>query len=372
MFRFPLTVGCFALFAPVLGSAQVISTLDAGAASVTYDNALRSTAATLTPTFRLEKPALTLLATGTLSIFDTGGWSTQGTIGASAFTPALGPLRGEVAGSAGGSTHEDLTRTGQMLGQGRIHLISGSVGLWAGAGTGRTWDGAIWREVSLSDAGAWARLGPALLVASVTPTTVGDSNYTDLEGALKLTRGGWELGAFGGTRSGFVSAEGRSWGGVSGTLWVTRHFAVIVAGGTYPADPTQGYPGGKYATVALRIASRPPAVDGSRVLAGRPAAPRLARPVVEEFQLRESGSGRRTIRVSAAGAHRVELAADFTDWKAVPMRRTRSNAWEITLPITAGIHRFNLRVDGGEWGIPPGVTAITDDFNGVVGLLTVQ
>ena len=372
MSRLLLSILGLSFCAPALVPAQVVSTLDAGAASVTYDNALRSNAATLTPTFRLEEPLLTLTATGTFSLFDTGGWSSQGSLDASVFTPALGPLRLELAGAAGGSAHEDLTRTGRLLGQARAHMLGGSRGVWVGGGAGRTWDGAIWRAVTLTDAGVWARLGIAMLVASATPTKVGDSSYTDFEGALRLTRGAWELGAFGGARSGFVTAEPATWGGLSGTVWISRHIALIAGGGMYPVDPTQGFPGGKYATMAVRFASRPPAVDGARALAGRPSAPRIARPVVAEFQVRELGGARRMIRVDAPGSHRVELAGDFTDWKVVALARSRSGVWEITLPIAAGTHRFNLRVDGGEFGIPPGVTAITDDFNGVVGLLTLQ
>lgn len=360
------------LLAPSSVVAQVITTFDAGAASVTYDNGFGANAATLTPTFRLESALSTVIAAGTVSMFDAGGWSTQGQLSGSFFTPALGPLRAELALAAGGSAHEDLTRTGQTLGQLRAHLMGTSTGAWLGGGIGRTWDGAIWRAVSLIEGGGWMRLGPALVVASVTPTRVGDSSYTDMQGALRLTRGRWEVAPFAGARTGYEGASESVWGGASVLVWLTRHVAVVGGGGTYPIDPTQGYPGGRYATVALRLASQPPAIEGNRALAARPAVPAIARPNVASFVVRDVTGVRRLVRATAPGARRVEIAGDFTNWRAVPMTRTGDGRWELAMSIPPGTHRFNLRVDGGDWGVPPGVTVITDDFEGVVGLLTVR
>jgi hypothetical protein len=33
---------------------------------------------------------------------------------------------------------------------------------------------------------------------------------------------------------------------------------------------------------------------------------------------------------------------------------------------------MNVRVDGGAWGVPPGLTAVKDEFGGLVALLVVQ
>jgi len=41
------------------------------------------------------------------------------------------------------------------------------------------------------------------------------------------------------------------------------------------------------------------------------------------------------------------------------------------LPLERGTHQFNVRVDGGSWGVPPGIGTAPDDFGGVVGLLVI-
>jgi hypothetical protein len=67
----------------------------------------------------------------------------------------------------------------------------------------------------------------------------------------------------------------------------------------------------------------------------------------------------------------VELASDCTGWKPVVLSR-EGNEWEIVLPVSAGSHLVNIRVDGGEWVAPPGLVAKTDDFAGAVGVFVVD
>jgi 1,4-alpha-glucan branching enzyme len=77
------------------------------------------------------------------------------------------------------------------------------------------------------------------------------------------------------------------------------------------------------------------------------------------------------LRVVAPHVRVVELMGDFTDWRPVVLAKAGDGIWEVTLPIAPGIHRVNVRADGGAWGAPPGLTVATDDFGGVVGLLPV-
>jgi hypothetical protein len=66
------------------------------------------------------------------------------------------------------------------------------------------------------------------------------------------------------------------------------------------------------------------------------------------------------------------MMADFTDWLAVPLEPTSADQWQLVLAVSPGVHRVNLRVDGAEWTVPPGLTAVKDEFGGAVGLLVVQ
>jgi hypothetical protein len=100
--------------------------------------------------------------------------------------------------------------------------------------------------------------------------------------------------------------------------------------------------------------------------------PPPTRPVAREFSAYRTGGGRWTLEVHDPAAGRVELMGDFTHWQAVALHRSDEGRWTVTLPIEPGTHRLNLRVDGGAWGVPPGLPILTDEFGGVVALLTLE
>jgi predicted carbohydrate-binding protein with CBM48 len=78
------------------------------------------------------------------------------------------------------------------------------------------------------------------------------------------------------------------------------------------------------------------------------------------------------LMLSAPSAQSVELSGDFTNWKPVPLVRGAGGVWSISLPLAAGTHRVNARIDSGPWIVPPGLTTMTDDFAGEVGLLVID
>ena len=63
---------------------------------------------------------------------------------------------------------------------------------------------------------------------------------------------------------------------------------------------------------------------------------------------------------------------DFTDWTATPLEERGDGTWELERFISPGVHRVNLRIDGGPWIVPPGLSSARDEFGGEVGLLVVQ
>jgi len=76
------------------------------------------------------------------------------------------------------------------------------------------------------------------------------------------------------------------------------------------------------------------------------------------------------LRVYAPGAGAVEISGDFTDWQPLRLQRSPTNrdAWEGSLRIARGLHRINVRRDGGTWMAPAGTTRSADDFGGEVGV----
>jgi hypothetical protein len=374
--------------ASVVEAQRVMSSVDVAGASLWYADSLRAMGSTISPAFSVDWPRATIAAAGTLSRLDNNGGSAQGSLAPSLFTPQLGPLTFELAGALGGSTHRDGTRTGQMLGTLRGHLMSADRGAWIGGGAGRTWDGAIWRSVRLAEAGAWLQRQGTVALATVSPVVVNDSiHYADLQASMRYRAGNVELGLSAGARAGEVaSALGgttRAWGSVSVTNWLHSNVALVASAGSYPVDFTQGYPGGRFATLALRFAARSGGGGGGGGESdqGSPAR-RVSTELmvgleqtkasgVTELAVANTGGNGRTIRVRARDAQRVELAGDFTAWRPVLLDREADGWWTTTLSIEPGTYQMNVRVNGGVWIAPPGLTAVADEFGAVVGVLPI-
>ncbi len=105
------------------------------------------------------------------------------------------------------------------------------------------------------------------------------------------------------------------------------------------------------AVIATAAASAPAQATDSVALAVR-AAPR----------------GAYTLEL-AADARRVDLAGDVTNWDTVPMKRTGTKTFVLTLRAAPGVHQVAVRLDGGAWRVPAGLAKVTDEFGGVAGVL---
>lgn len=354
--------------------AQTLATsLDVGGVGVRYADSVNLSSMALSPALRLESPRATLAADGTYSLAGAALWSAQGELSASLFTGRLGPLRPELDGDVGGSTHASGTSTGRISAGLRLHLMRERWGVWAGAEGGRAWDGVAAHGIALADLGVWARWRDVTVVAGAAPTRVsGGGDYADADLGMRWVHGRAELGGALGARAGSAPVIGggaRVWGSASAALWVMHHLAIVAAAGSYPVDVAQGFPGGRFATLALRIATRRP---GSEYASGA-RAPVGARgeAAVERFTISGSDGDQRVVRVRAPRASRVEIAGDFTDWRPVPLTPAGDGWFTVTLPVSAGTHQMNLRLDGSRWVVPPSLTAMTDEFGGTFGLLTV-
>lgn len=343
------------------------ASIDLGTSGVRYADSVSVSALTASPAIEFGGSRGTFAGMGTLS--QSSGSSTySGTLFGSLTTSSARRFTGEIGGSAGGSSHSDGSATGQMMGTGRVYLNASRGGAWLGAGLGQTSDGAVWRSVSQGSLGAWVVGSAGTAVVNAMPTMVADSiRYTDAVVTLLRNTQHVELSATIGSRFGDPLpslATDRTWGGVSATWWLSPRMGLIAGAGTYPIDFTQGFPGGRYLSLALRLQRerRSPAAA-----AAVEAAPSGA---VRAFEARRRG-GVHELRVHAPGASRVEVTGDFTGWAAVALAPVGGGWWSTSRAIGSGAHEMNVRVNGGAWEPPPGLVAIRDEFGGTTGLLVI-
>ncbi len=337
----------------------------------------------MSPAIRVDWPRATLSGALNVTRLAGGAASMRGDVAPSLFSPSIGRFTAELAGTFGGSTHQDGSRTGQMLALGRVYLMSDGGGAWTGAGLGRTWDGVVWRSVRQAEGGAWLERGGMTALATLTPVIVQDTiRYTDIQAAARYHVRSLELGFTAGARAGAsvpaVGGASRAWGNLSVVAWLTSGLAVVGEAGTYPVDLTQGYPGGRFMSIALRIASRNTRSNERRAAPVRdPLTTVTEQSVAAEasaFDVRtpRRGSTERELRVYAPSAHTVEINGDFTRWQPVQLSRASDGWWTMTRAIAAGTYQMNTRVDGGGWLAPPGLLTTTDEFGGVLGILTIS
>jgi hypothetical protein len=364
---------------------RVISSLDVSATAVTYADSFRTRGGSVTPAFRVDWTHATIGGSATLSQLSNSGSSVQASLAPSIFTPTAGIFTAELAGAFGGSTHDDGTRTGQMLGLGRVYAIGDGRGAWAGAGAGRTWDGVVWRAVRQGELGAWFTRGSTTALATVAPVVVQDTiHYADVQGALRYPTGNFEVGLNAGLRAGATSpaigGSSRAWGSVSVVGWLSRQIALVGSAGTYPVDLTQGFPGGRFVSVGVRLASPNTRQVEREIESAEHAATATAATsesteatgLAFEVGPPARGTTRRELRVFAPSARTVEINADFTQWQPVAMSRGADGWWTLSRMLAPGTYEMNMRIDHGPWVAPPGLLATRDEFGGTTGILTIE
>ncbi|MEP6763496.1 MAG: glycogen-binding domain-containing protein [Gemmatimonadaceae bacterium] len=153
------------------------------------------------------------------------------------------------------------------------------------------------------------------------------------------------------------------WGDAVGSAAVTSRLAFVAAMRTTPVVPGLALSGSRTFSLGLRVA--PPSL-------WRPDAPTPTRSVVSAFHVQQTAPGEYIITMRLPSARSVELAGDFTGWKAVTLHQIDNIRWEVAIHATTGSHRCNIRIDGAEWVPPPRVTTMEDEFNGRVGLIVIE
>jgi hypothetical protein len=403
----------FVLLAPQGALAQIASKLEAGTVMTQQEGEVPASIFSVTPGIRVELPYLALAAHGSAWLTGQQWQIADGTLSGTLATPVVHHFRGELIGNASRAFFEQSLQNDQLDGQARLHMLfSQRGGFWVGGGMARPWRIAVVSSVDVTGGGAWTRVGDAMLSgtytnffftkvaatrdstgatqscgthneplslsggtaslsSSSTATAASDcrrqSRFSDLEGSVNWAYGWLELTGQAGYRFGDsydVTPDSRRWAAGSAVVWITNRVAAVMGGGRVPANPSRGLPARNYANFGLMLSYS--SIPRTTV----PVQP-LTVAAVKEFEVRALSTGTQKITVRVGGVETVEVMGDFSDWSPLVLMRRGRDLWDITLPVTAGVHEINLRLDGGPWVAPPGLPTRRDSFNGDVGLLVV-
>ena len=372
-----LAAALLLLVIPSSLSAQVQAWAELDVTRVTGEGLEPATGVTLAPSLRLDGVGggASLLLGAAYGRFEADQWAAQGTVDIGATLGRLGPLRPDLSFSAAGFSQSSRTDLNLLaLARSRLHYAGSTAGVWGGLGGGVGDDGEVSRGVGFADLGGWVAAGRASLAGTLLPSTVSSDQYLDAELAGRAVWTRVELTAGAGRRwwASELERDDESWASVGLELRLFRRVAVTAAAGSFPTDPARGFREGDYLQFGVRVGpQRGLALDAWALREAYRMRPPLVPPVVTGFEVRTS-LAMRVIRIAAPAASLVEIIGDFTDWEPVALTRVEDGAWQLERVIGPGTHRFNIRVNSGLWGVPPGVPTLEDDFGGVVALLIID
>ena len=372
------------------GAAQVAGTLDVGAGNNHPDRSLPGAVASFAPAVTAIAGPLLLSGAGVYSDAAGGRWNFQGTTAAVLRSPTAGIFRAELLGQADWTWHHQVPGAAMLAGEIRAYVTPAPrTLLWLGRGMGSGWSLGRRRPLDRTVTGASATLGGVRLGLSVTNTTfdilsgttrgptdsitaVTDTGLVELRTAYTdaSLSGDWQVAGLRldvsmGRRFSRTVPEVMLWG-VTATRDLMPGVALLASAGRAGSDPVTALPGSKYLVLGVRLSAGTGGRYAGAGGAAQPAAP------AGGFRIGPARITGREIVLHAPGARLVELAADFTDWRPVELDPVPGGDWVIVVPVSPGLHRVAVRVNGGAWEPPPGVRAVASEFGGRVGEVTIE
>lgn len=183
---------------------------------------------------------------------------------------------------------------------------------------------------------------------------VGGVAFVDRTVSLAVARGAASVAANLGSRRG--PDDRGTFGSATLVLPLAPRAALEVSGGRYASNPLVGTPAGEFLSVGISLR-----FTGEH-------EPRLPRPA----DVPPPARGMTRLSIRAPDARTVEIAGDFNRWNAVSARRAPNGVWYADLRLGPGRYRYAFRVNGVEWRVPDGATAVDDGFGGKSAWLSVD
>lgn len=328
------------------------------------------------------------------------GWMT-----ASWFQSLAQPVQFELTGTAQVQHGSGIADAGAGWGGARVHLSARQQGLWLGLQAGRDYLGATrrWEAAAWKELGAFSiqvqgwQTATSMAVRADTGTSLPDTlnpsvgderrvrTTTDLgvwvrwngrrtelavasglrfglnEPGLRPLSPGGDLGGAP-RQTGSRSMLSSTWWMLEGTWWAMDRIGLVGSVGRRPTDPSVASAGESFLRVGFRAALQRRRVEPKVLVPSRFAA--AFRAERREDELVE-------FTLVEPKAERVELMGDFNDWSPVEMIR-EAGVWRVRLPASAGLHRVNVRYDGGSWRAPPGSRVVKDEFGAESGEMVIR
>lgn len=287
-------------------------------------------------------------------------------------------LRTDYGVAAAAFSLRSAGRGGNGSGFVRQHYVRDQWGTWFGAAGGVT-DRDARRSRSLAaDLGAWARWRFLYASASVSRQNSNDwllllasgqqgvpfaDSYEleDWQLVAQARRGPHELSASWTQRRSVSGANVRVEAiALNGELQLSDRLAFLASAGRQLSDPLRSLPQADIATASFRVSFGPkplPVMQRATIATAR-VIPRAA------------GGGELVVRVAAHDTLAVEVAADFSGWKPLPMAR-EGDHWVVRITLAPGKYRIGVRANLGPWRAPRNLARVRDDFGGESGLIVI-
>ena len=267
--------------------------------------------------------------------------------------------------SSGGASSAGDPETSLRLGAGRVQALGGVQAEFS-------W---IASSVMFRNDSRWSqtrRFEYSVPVDSGQPEIIRDTSITEPgdhaallntpQASLRWQFGRLALGAVGGvTLAHQLSA--RRWAQATAEWQLSRRVLLLASLGERPA-PSLAFNTEAHPRTMLGIQVAPWATHGW-------AMSDALRPTATQWRTQVLPGNRMVVRVHCRDVTAVELAGDFTDWKPVALLRMHGGWWYESLYVPLGVHRVQLRLNGGAWQAPPGLPRADDGPGGPSGTLVV-
>lgn len=206
---------------------------------------------------------------------------------------------------------------------------------------------------------SWQEMVDTVLMLR-TRTVSHETFWQTAQASLGWARGRWSVDGVGGLSMG-EGVTARRWAQARMGIQLSRRVALHAAWGERPA-----------AALAFEDNAPPRTMIGFEL---KPWGPRTANegpPRVTRWRASSAGPGLLLIRVQARDAKSVEITGDITDWAPLAFERGSGGWWAVLVRASAGLHKVQVRVDGGPWQAPPGLPRAADAGGGPAGMLFVS